>query len=68
MAAAWVKTGGMKAFELIETTHTEVACDGGGGALGHPRVYLHMDESVGKIICPYCSRTYVMRQAKKRVS
>ena len=26
--------------ETIEVTETTVACDGGGGALGHPRVYL----------------------------
>ena len=58
----------MKPFELIETTHAEVACDGGGGALGHPRVFLHIDESVGRIICPYCSKTYVLKVAKKKVS
>ncbi len=34
-----------------------VACDGGGGALGHPRVYLELDVG-GRVCCPYCSRTY----------
>jgi len=56
----------MKPFELIETHHHEVACDGGGGALGHPRVYLHIDDAKGRISCPYCSKTYVLKVAKKR--
>jgi uncharacterized Zn-finger protein len=49
-------------FETVEVTTHEVACDGGGGALGHPRVYLHVDASQGdKVVCPYCSRTFVLR-------
>lgn len=47
-------------FETIEVTKAEVACDGGGGALGHPKVYLHIDHEEGRITCPYCSRTYVL--------
>lgn len=34
-----------------------VACDGGGGALGHPKVFLELDAE-GKVCCPYCSRLY----------
>ncbi len=53
-------------FETIEVSHVEVACDGGNGALGHPRVYLHIDTDAGNdITCPYCSRTYVLRSAAK---
>lgn len=51
----------MKPFEVIEVPSLEVACDGGGGALGHPRVFLHIDQNVGSIVCPYCSRTYVLK-------
>lgn len=58
----------MKPFELIETHHHEVACDGGGGALGHPRVFLHIDDAKGQIVCPYCSKTYVLKLARKKVS
>jgi uncharacterized Zn-finger protein len=36
-----------------------VACDGGGGALGHPRVYLTMDAAEDMVVCPYCSRSFV---------
>jgi uncharacterized Zn-finger protein len=31
-------------------------CDGGGGTLGHPLVYLRMEDE--QVVCPYCSRTY----------
>lgn len=51
-----------------ETVHAEatiVACDGGGGALGHPLVYLVPRESDGAK-CPYCSRTYVLQRNHER--
>lgn len=55
----------MKPFETVEVRSLEVACDGGGKApLGHPRVYLHIDHTTGQVVCPYCSRTYVLRQTK----
>lgn len=56
----------MKAFETIHVQSDEVACDGGGGPLGHPRVYLHIDPDKGSIVCPYCSRTYVLKLALHR--
>lgn len=49
-------------FETIEVHDEQVACDGGGGALGHPKVYLHIDHGHGyKVTCPYCSRTYILQ-------
>lgn len=36
-----------------------VGCDGGGGALGHPLVYLRIEED-GDVICPYCSLRFVL--------
>lgn len=46
--------------EIIEIDSPETACDGGGGALGHPKVYLNMgsDEFVE---CPYCDRRFVIK-------
>ena len=38
-----------------------VACDGGDGALGQPRVYLTIPREVGYVGCPYCGRKYVHR-------
>ncbi len=46
------------AFETIETDATVAACNGGGGPLGHPRVYLNLAPS-GRVECPYCSRQFV---------
>ena len=48
----------------IEVDTTTVACDGGGGALGHPTVYLQIDAS-GEVVCPYCSRKYVLKEGAK---
>lgn len=47
--------------ETIEVDHTRVACDGGGGALGHPRVYLEMGDE-HSVECPYCDRRFVLRK------
>lgn len=51
----------MKPFEVIEVQSLEATCDGGGGPLGHPRVFLHIDQDKGEITCPYCSRTYRLK-------
>lgn len=48
-------------FEVIKIDTMETHCDGGGGPLGHPRVYLHVDSDAGQVVCPYCSRTYVAK-------
>jgi len=53
-------------FEKIEVSSMQVACDGGGGALGHPRVYLHIDpDHDHTVTCPYCSRTYIYREPQQ---
>ena len=45
-----------------------VRCDGGGGPLGHPAVYLKIGDE-GEIVCPYCSRIYILAEgAEKAVS
>lgn len=45
--------------EIIRVTSTRVACNGGGGALGHPQVWLNLGGD-GLIMCPYCSRQFVL--------
>ena len=37
-----------------------VACDGGDGAFGHPRVWLRI--VARQTMCPYCSRIYVLNE------
>lgn len=54
------QTATAKVSEVIEVETLEVACDGGTPALGHPRVYLHVDPEEG-VVCPYCSRHYVLK-------
>ncbi|HTN10255.1 MAG TPA: zinc-finger domain-containing protein [Acetobacteraceae bacterium] len=46
--------------EIIHVDSRTVACDGGNGALGHPRVYLRIPGV--QVMCPYCSRLYVLNQ------
>jgi uncharacterized Zn-finger protein len=50
----------MAPFETIIIDETVASCDGGGGALGHPKVYLNLAPS-GRVECPYCSRLFVNR-------
>jgi uncharacterized Zn-finger protein len=50
----------MAPFETITIDATVAACDGDGGALGHPKVYLNLAPS-GTAECPYCSRRFVNR-------
>ena len=47
--------------EIIEVEDTVVACNGGGDALGHPRVYLNL-ETNGAVDCPYCDRRFVLKE------
>jgi uncharacterized Zn-finger protein len=48
----------MQPFETIYVEDNIVACNGGGGPLGHPRVYLNLG-AAGKVECPYCSRLFI---------
>ena len=50
--------------ETTRVSHRRVACDGasdipGGAALGHPRVWLQIDEH-GYVDCGYCDRRFVL--------
>jgi uncharacterized Zn-finger protein len=51
-------TGYMKITEEIKVGTLNVACDGGKGHLGHPTVYLNLEEK-GEVVCPYCSKKYI---------
>ncbi len=52
----------MQPPETMTVSTTSVACDGGEGPLGHPRVYLTLARN-GRIDCPYCGRRYVWQAA-----
>ncbi|MEM9434734.1 MAG: zinc-finger domain-containing protein [Pseudomonadota bacterium] len=48
-----------QAPETVTVSQYRVACDGGEGALGHPRVWLQIPKDVGYVECPYCDKKIV---------
>jgi uncharacterized Zn-finger protein len=46
--------------ETQTVTTWKVACDGGDGALGHPRVWLTIPADTGFVECGYCDKRYVI--------
>jgi uncharacterized Zn-finger protein len=51
---------GVTPVQTITVDSRTVACDGGGDALGHPRVFMRIENH--QVTCPYCSRTYVLAE------
>jgi uncharacterized Zn-finger protein len=45
--------------ETITVHSHRVACDGVGGALGHPRVWMEIGEG-DSVECSYCDRRFVL--------
>ena len=64
MAVNWRRmsegTNAMEPAEIQEIETEVLSCDGGGGPLGHPRVFLNT-EGRGQIDCPYCGRRFVLK-------
>ena len=49
--------------EVIRVKALQVACDGSGEispALGHPRVFLRIEEDTGFVECGYCDRRFIL--------
>jgi|OM-RGC.v1.031031354 Uncharacterized protein conserved in bacteria len=46
--------------ETIVVDESRIACEGEGGALGHPKVWYTIPES-GWVECKYCDRRFVLR-------
>lgn len=44
----------------------KVACDGGGSASGHPRVWLTIPEDRGWVECGYCDKRYIHKSASEQ--
>lgn len=51
--------------QIVDTTR--VACDGNNNdtAMGHPRIWLTFAAGEREIVCPYCSRTFVLAEGAK---
>ena len=52
-------------IKIVDDKTEEIGCDGGGGALGHPKVYLTLGEH-DQIDCPYCGRHFTLKPGAKR--
>ena len=44
-----------------------VVCDGGGGALGHPKIYLAFGDK-SQVACPYCGKVFEKAVAPSELS
>ena len=51
-------------MEPDQPIYVDTPIDGGGGALGHPKVYLKFDEA-REIVCPYCSKHFILNEGAK---
>jgi len=60
MSAANATAAAPAATEILHVDSRTVACDGGVGPLGHPRVYLTIADR--QVMCPYCSRLFVLNE------
>jgi uncharacterized Zn-finger protein len=53
----------LKPVEVEPVNTHVVSCEGTGGQLGHPKVYLRLPQMLGgaeKAVCPYCSRVFIL--------
>jgi len=58
------------ATEVPETKIVDqyrISCDGGEGALGHPRVWLQISPKTGWVECPYCDARFIHRDFEGKV-
>lgn len=53
--------------EVITVDKHRISCDGGGGALGHPKVFLEMGRDT-QVECPYCDRKFVLSKQAAEAS
>ena len=45
--------------DRVIVTSTRISCDGGGGALGHPKIWMDMGQAT-EVKCKYCDRVFVL--------
>lgn len=56
----------IEAPETIIVDSHRIACDGGEGPLGHPRVWLQIPEDKGWVECGYCDCRFVHKDAENK--
>ncbi len=53
-------------IEKIVVQGHRIACDGGGGSMGHPKVWYEMG-SEHEVECLYCGRVFVQESAASAI-
>ncbi len=43
--------------DVILVSTRRISCDGGGGALGHPKVWMDMGQDT-EVVCKYCGQLF----------
>lgn len=51
--------------DAVTVNSNTVACEGTGPDSGHPKVYLTFKPDSREIVCPYCSRKFVLADGAK---
>lgn len=59
-----MSTSENKTTDVIIAAQKRVSCDGGGGALGHPKTYLDMGTGT-EVTCKYCGLVYQLDENAK---
>ncbi len=54
------KNDAKTASETLLVESRKIACNGGGGALGHPTVWYEMGKD-DVVVCGYCDRRFVLK-------
>ncbi len=54
----------MSTANKTEVETLNAYCDGGGGAQGHPRVFLKLGDKHA-VTCPYCGHEFVLKEGAK---
>lgn len=47
-------------LQRLEVSTKSVACDGGGGPLGHPLTFYELGAD-GEAVCGYCGKKFVLK-------
>lgn len=52
---------------IVDDDADQVSCDGGVGALGHPRIYISFDGG-DMAECGYCDRLFIKKRTADKAS
>ncbi len=48
-------------IEIVETHN--IVCNGNSDTLGHPKIYLKIKPQETKVVCPYCAKIFISKNA-----